>query len=701
MRIGLIVDILNEEYQTSVLRGMNSYAVEHEIELICFQYENFLNKELSKSLAKKDFFALDGIIILTSVVQDRMVVDSLKQIRETWGNIPFVSVGQELEDVPSIVTESNKSMDELLSHLVEDHSYKNILFVSGRKSHQDNIVREQDFVRIMDAYKSENKISEYRIVRGDYTEESAVQALAKYEKEKNDFQIDVIVCANDNMAIGTNKFLKMNKTKTFAENCAITGFDDIPQAKLEYPALTTVRQPMEEMGNKALEIMTELLKGKKVCNIHTVRSSLVIRNSCGCPKENETSLDELQIRNQKTQYQYLYSEKLLRMISRMGQELNSVFSIQEMRTYIDRNLDLIGIKNFCLLSFSENNGTLSEYVYPLFVRKNGKMDKSFYSVPKTLMSTFCDSFFDWKESYVSKFLLLGRDAIGIMIYQAEETLHPYMCSISVDIAQTILRLKNREEEFKYAETLEKEVQERTKELLESNNRRIEVEAQVLKISEAERQRFSTDLHDDICQRLAGISMLCRSYSNREAPLEKHEMEELAGLISDTLQRTRQYAHNSYPVELESLGMNRSLNNLCASFETQSGIKCVYEWNIFSDIHFDSLQKLNIFRIIQEALHNVLKHSKATEVVVNVEEENDFVLVSIKDNGVGFSIKSEKNQETSVKTNPDEIEILSAKDVAKGIGLNSMQYRADQINASFKIKKNKPCGTCVELKVFPH
>ena len=163
----------------------------------------------------------------------------------------------------------------------------------------------------------------------------------------------------------------------------------------------------------------------------------------------------MQKKNQKIQYQYLYSEKLLRMISRMGQELNSVFSIQEMRTYIDRNLDLIGIKNFCLLSFSENNGNLSEFIYPLFVKKNGKMDETFYSVPKTLMSDFCNSFFDWKVSYVSKFLLLGRDAIGIMIYQAEDSLHPYMCSISVDIAQTILRLKNREEEFKYAETLEK------------------------------------------------------------------------------------------------------------------------------------------------------------------------------------------------------------------------------------------------------
>ena len=103
---------------------------------------------------------------------------------------------------------------------------------------------------------------------------------------------------------------------------------------------------------------------------------------------------------------------------------------------------------------------------------------------------------------------------------------------------------------------------------------MEVEGEVLRISEIERQRFSTDLHDDICQRLAGISMLCRSYSKNEEGAKKEEMEELAQLISQTLQTTRQYAHNSYPVELESLGLNRSINNLCNSFENTTGIKCL-------------------------------------------------------------------------------------------------------------------------------
>ena len=170
-----------------------------------------------------------------------------------------------------------------------------------------------------------------------------------------------------------------------------------------------------------------------------------------------------------------------------------------------------------------------------------------------------------------------------------------------------------EEKRKHSEFLEREVNERTKELVEANNKRMEVEAEILKISELERQRFSNDLHDDICQRLAGISMLCRSYSNQDTPVEKSQMLELAQLIGETLATTRQYAHNSYPVELESLGMNHSLSNLCNTFAAQSGIHCGYEWGMPKGVHFDKIQKLNIFRIIQEALHNVLKHSKAKNV----------------------------------------------------------------------------------------
>ena len=138
-------------------------------------------------------------------------------------------------------------------------------------------------------------------------------------------------------------------------------------------------------------------------------------------------------------------------------------------------------------------------------------------------------------------------------------------------------------------------------------------------------------------------MLCRSYSNQNNPVTKEQMVELAQLTGETLQCTRQYAHNSYPVELESLGINHSLSNLCNSFSLQSGMKCNYLWNVSDDIFIDKTKRLNLFRIIQEALHNVLKHSKATEVDVTIKSKGNTVIAKIADNGCGIKKQSIKEK----------------------------------------------------------
>ena len=124
-------------------------------------------------------------------------------------------------------------------------------------------------------------------------------------------------------------------------------------------------------------------------------------------------------------------------------------------------------------------------------------------------------------------------------------------------------------------------------------------------------------------------------------------------------------------------MNHSLNNLCNSFEVQSGIKCVYEWKLDDDVYFDKIEKLNIFRIIQEALHNVMKHSGASTVHVRVRSKDEFIFVDVCDDGKGISQLDDK---------------------PKGLGLNSMQYRANQIGAAFNIFSNSPNGTCIEVSL---
>ena len=664
MRIGVVLNILDEEYQISVYKGVVQKAQELGVELVCFQQENahITEDEPVARFPHKEYFDLDGIILITSVITGNAEFVTKADIERVWGDIPVVSVGQKIEGIPSVLIETEDSMKQLVEHLILTHKYRKFLFISGSEDHPDAEVREQIFTKTMEAYKPWFSDLEYVLKRGYFTEVAAIRAMTEYMDETKAAP-DVVVCANDNMAIGVYKYFKINCNNPDIKECAVTGFDDIPQAMFEIPSLTTVHQPLNEIGAKSLELMEEILKGKTVPEEVFIESRVVYRKSCGCSgSKDDFASDEEQFR--AMQAKYVQSETLLRMVSHIGQDLNYGETFGALKYVVRQNLNQLGLNNFCILKFSQGNTkglhAKNMPVDPLFVRRSGNECYEFDREMRMPLGQFYRRFYEidpnTKPSMILKFLNAGNELIGCIFYEADENVLPYLSSIAINIAHGLNRITLAEERKKRSEFLEREVNERTKELVEANNRRMEVEAEILKISELERQRFSNDLHDDICQRLAGISMLCRSYSNQDAPVEKNQMLELAQLIGETLQTTRQYAHNSYPVELESLGMNHSLSNLCDSFTAQSGIKCQYEWGMPKGVHFDKIQMLNIFRIIQEALHNVLKHSQAKNVKVSVKPEARKTLIQVVDDGVGFVNDSKGN--------------------SKGLGLNSMQYRAN-------------------------
>ena len=686
MRIGVVLNILDEDYQISVYKGIVQRAKELGVELICFQQENahITEDEPVARFPHKEYFDLDGIILITSVITGNAEFVTKADIERIWGDIPVVSVGQKIEGIPSVLIETEDSMKQLVEHLVLTHKYRKFLFISGAEDHPDAEVREQIFTKTMEAYRPWFSDLEYVLKRGFFTEVAAIRAMTEYMEEAK-CSPDVVVCANDNMAIGVYKYFKINCNNPAIKECAVTGFDDIPQARFEIPSLTTVHQPLNELGAKSVELIRNILTGKPVSNEVFIESQVVYRKSCGCKGgKDDFASDEHQFR--AMQANYVQSETLLRMVSHIGQDLNYGETIGALKYVVRQNLNQLGLNNFCICRFSGGSvkgpHIKNMPVDPLFVRRSGNECYEFDREMKMPLGQFYRRFYEIdpasKPSMILKFLTAGNELIGCIFYEADENVLPYLSSIAINIAHGLNRITIADERRKRSEFLEREVNERTKELVEANNRRMEVEAEILKISELERQRFSNDLHDDICQRLAGISMLCRSYSNQEEPVEKSQMLELAQLIGETLQTTRQYAHNSYPVELESLGMNHSLSNLCDSFTAQSGINCHYEWGMPKGVHFDKIQKLNIFRIIQEALHNVMKHSNAENVEVSVKPEARKTVIKVIDDGVGFVNNSEGN--------------------GKGLGLNSMQYRANQIGANFVIKGNKPHGTCVQLSL---
>lgn len=675
MRIGLVLNVLDEEYQISIYRGIKAQALKKGVELVCFQQENSNSSDdsLVCNYEKNGYFNLDGVILLTSVLIDSNNLSKKEDVEKIWGKIPIVSIGQKIEGIPSFLIQTDDSMKQLVEHLILKHNYRKFLFISGSQNHHDAIMREHIFKKTMEAYKPWFSDLSYKIKHGMFNEQAAVQVMEDYYKENPNTKLDAIVCANDNMALGVYKFFKIHQSNPNIKECAVTGFDDIPQAKFEIPSLTTVKQPLQEIGTVAFDSLLEMITGKSFSDEVFIESEFIVRDSCGCNslRENKNWKEDFIF---QLQSKYVQTEHFLRLVSHISMDLNYPETLIGIKYQLNISIEQLDVTDFCVLLGKEN-------LKPIFIRIDNKYIPDFNNNKECTIGEFYDDFLSQKKgkgsSLILKNLYSGNQILGVVFYDGNHAVLPHLCNVAVNVAHALLRIENTEEKKRREEYLTNEVSKRTKELVEANNRRMEVEAEVLRISEMERMRFSTDLHDDICQRLAGISMLCRSYANSKTPLKKESISELASLIGDTLQRTRLYAHNSYPVELESLGLKNSIANLCNSFEQQQNIKCNYFWKVNENTEFDNIQKLNIFRIIQESLHNIGKHSKAKNANVSIIQNENLIEIKICDDGVGIS------QEKSLK---------------KGLGLNSMVYRADQMNADFKIEKNIPNGTCVKINL---
>jgi signal transduction histidine kinase len=199
----------------------------------------------------------------------------------------------------------------------------------------------------------------------------------------------------------------------------------------------------------------------------------------------------------------------------------------------------------------------------------------------------------------------------------------------------------------------------------------------------ERLRFSMDLHDDICQRLAGISMFCKSLT-RGLSAESLLLE-LSELIDETLLRTRQYAHDAFPMELDALGLKEALGALCHSINKQTSCRCVCTWSAPEPSPLNTAQDINVYRIIQEALHNVVKHARAGRAEVEVRKDGLLLIVRVRDDGIGSSLQAGKPGPSAAKRR-------------EGLGLRSMEYRAHQLGAEYLFESGKTGGTLVEVRI---
>ena len=206
---------------------------------------------------------------------------------------------------------------------------------------------------------------------------------------------------------------------------------------------------------------------------------------------------------------------------------------------------------------------------------------------------------------------------------------------------------------------------------------------LIEVQEAERKRISRDLHDETAQYLALLTLEIDSLLGKKSNLSPEtaaHLEKLKGTAEKTLQEVRRFSHELRPSVLEHFGLPEALELLVNEFnergDTQANFKISGEENrLKEDI------ELVLFRITQEALSNIRKHSEADKAEVRLRFMAGKVRLTISDDGKGF--------QASEKKTPG---------IKGGLGLISMRERAQLIGAKLSIKSNIDKGTILSVEV---
>jgi signal transduction histidine kinase len=215
------------------------------------------------------------------------------------------------------------------------------------------------------------------------------------------------------------------------------------------------------------------------------------------------------------------------------------------------------------------------------------------------------------------------------------------------------------------------------------DRRRQLSGMLISAVEKERRRIASELHDDFSQRLALLSLGLDTAEELidKAPEEaKRRLHGLLNAASEIGADLHTLSHRLHSSTLESLGLVPGITALCKEFGLQSGVEVAFmHLGIPRSVNPDSA--LCIFRIVQESLRNLKKHSGATKGCVDLRSEGNKLFVSVTDEGVGFNTHGLNH--------------------ALGLGILSMEERANLLGGKLSIESRPGHGTKIKACVPLH
>jgi signal transduction histidine kinase len=208
-----------------------------------------------------------------------------------------------------------------------------------------------------------------------------------------------------------------------------------------------------------------------------------------------------------------------------------------------------------------------------------------------------------------------------------------------------------------------------------------LEREILEIADRQQERLGRELHDGLCQTLAGIAALSAALSRRLAARADSDASaaaaEITVLLNEAIGEAHDLAHGLGPMGLHAAGLAGALEGLALTVQHRFRVACTLE----CEAPFPRLGhevEAHLFRIAQEAVNNAVTHARTERIEISLRGTDGEGRLRVRDNGVGLSDEALRGD---------------------GIGRHTMAYRAHLIGGSLEVRQCTPAGTAVTC-VFP-
>jgi len=204
------------------------------------------------------------------------------------------------------------------------------------------------------------------------------------------------------------------------------------------------------------------------------------------------------------------------------------------------------------------------------------------------------------------------------------------------------------------------------------------------VREAERTRLSRELHDQIGQDLVAISLGLVSLK-KKIDIESEafsQLRQVQDIVAHLDQRIHDFAWELRPLILDDLGLRVALITLIERWAKRNHIKATFHSIDLERLGLSGDMECGIYRIVQEGLTNIAKHSKASSVSVTVKFQSDVLLITIIDNGQGFDFRAVRNNFCNEQK----------------FGILGMSERAELMGGTITIESKKDCGATIKISI---